>query len=77
LLFYVIGNIVSYYIKKQGVQRDSPSADEEGAQAAMLPPKGTRGFPSGVASATFLPLVFKPSALFCIFPVFAGKNNPD
>ena len=38
---------------KRGSAEGLPSAVKEGAQAALQPPKGTIGFPSGSGAATF------------------------
>jgi hypothetical protein len=50
--FYMIETVSSY--KNKGVQRGSPFAAKEGAQAALQPPKGTMGSLAEVAKLLFL-----------------------
>lgn len=48
----MIETVSSY--KNKGVQRGSPFAAKEGAQAALQPPKGTMGSLAEVAKLLFL-----------------------
>ncbi len=48
------------------MQRGPPSAVKEGAQAAMQPPKGTIGFPSGSGVATFFITHKNPNDIFAV-----------